>query len=160
MKETAVAGREPTLPSTKWYSAASSGEALSASAWGPYRHFYPWEPSWDQRGSDPLCPPAWHSLHRVWLSRAPSGMGGLGCCDANVAFRSASLDGSQIYWGKTRSLVLSVGSQESIIVASQSWLLCTDRTIPSILSQYNCLLLLCEAHHGVNTLHKNKWNYF
>lgn len=52
-----MVGREPALLSTKRLSAASSRDALSASAWDPYGHFYPWEPSWDQRELDLPCSP-------------------------------------------------------------------------------------------------------
>lgn len=69
-------GRELALLSTKRLSAASSRDALSASAWDPYGHFYPWEPSWDQRGSDPLFPPQ-HGIPctEVRPSPVPSGTG-------------------------------------------------------------------------------------
>lgn len=49
-------GREPAPLSTKCLSAASSGDALSASAWGSYSLLIPVSPA-GIRGSAPLWPP-------------------------------------------------------------------------------------------------------
>lgn len=142
-------GREPARPRTKPFSAASSGDALSASAWAPYGHFYPWEPSWDQRGWDPLWSPLCRSETRP-CSIGDGGTGGgvMGTCPLDLPLQTPPL---AIRAQADRSSFLS---EVRSVLHGFSVMIAVDRKRYFVqYSQYFVnLLFLCAAHHGINIL--------
>lgn len=109
---------------------------------------------WAQLGSEGQVhhgPPAWCSLHRsksqphpIWSGRSRGDVMELEPLDLPVQV-AALLSGTR---SNCSSFYLGVKGVQCTV--SQFWLLCTNHTIPTILTQYNYLLFLCTTQHNVN----------